>query len=100
MYKILIKYTSTSKGIFWRAYEIKAEDGTSIEFVTDDIEVLKAEINKLDKSIGYKNIRVINDISYDVLVNVDELSLEGFELATYADIDAIFNTAYEDVFGE
>lgn len=100
MYKILIKYTSTSKGIFWRSYEVKSEDGTSIEFVTDDIEVLKTEINKLDKTIGYKNIRAINDISYDVLVNVDELSLEGFEIATTADIDKVFDTAYENVFGE
>lgn len=96
MYKILIKYTSASKKTFWYSHETIQEDGTSMKFETDDLEVLKAEINKLDKQIGFENIRVVDDIDYDVLVSVP--NDEYIEEITSKEIDEIYTEAYNKVF--
>lgn len=100
MYKILIKYTSTSKKTFWQNYEVSKEDGTSVEFSTDDLEVLKNEIKKIDYKYGYENIRIIKDVTYSVLVDISEsVDLENAEIATSDDVVDVYNTAYNKVFG-
>lgn len=96
MYKILVKYKSTSKKVFW--YEYK--DNTDIPFITNDVEVLKAEINNLIKDIGYENIRIVDDITYDILVGVTENGECRHEIATQKDIDNIYNTAFKNVFSD
>lgn len=70
MYKILIKYTSTSNKTYWQSHETILEDGTSAEFSTSDITVLKNELKVLDSQYGFNNIRVINDVTYDISVDV------------------------------
>ena len=71
MYKILIKYSSKLNKVYWRNH---LTDDESIEFETDDLEVLKEEIKKLDKIYGYENIRIVNDLTYDVLINLKPFS--------------------------
>lgn len=100
MYKILIKYTSTSKKTFWQNYEVYNEDGTSVEFSTDDLEVLKKEIKKLDCKYGHENIRIIYDITYNVLVEFSEaVDLGNAVIATPTDVNDVFEAAFANVFG-
>lgn len=95
MYKILIKYNSTLKKVYWRNHV----DDESNDFETDDLEVLKEEIKKLDKIYGYDNIRIVNDLTYDVLINLNAINLDDAEIATSEDVSNVFNTAYNKVFG-
>ena len=96
MYKILIKYSSKLNKIYWRSH---LTDDESIEFETDDLEVLKEEIKKLDKIYGYENIRIVNDLTYDVLINLNAINLEDAEIVTSEDVTNVFDTAYDKVFG-
>ena len=95
MYKILIKYNSTLKKVYWRSHL----DDDSNEFETDDLEVLKEEIKKLDRIYGFDNIRIVNDLTYDVLVNINAINLEDAEIATSEDVSDVFDTAYNKIFG-
>lgn len=72
MYRILIKYNSVSQKTYWYDYETEQEDGTVSPFETDDKKLLVEEINKLDKQIGFENIRVVSDISYVVSTKLAE----------------------------
>ena len=99
MYKILIKYKSTSKKTFWQSYETTDEEGNAIEFATDDFEVLKEVIHKLDSQIGFENLRVINDVTYSIAVNVID-DIENIQISTTEDVENVFNTAFANVFGE
>lgn len=99
MYRIFIKYTSTFKKTFWYEHQTTLEDGTTTEFSTSDLEVLKNEIKKLDEQIGTDSIRIVNDISYDVLVNVTETGDCNHDVATTEDVENIYNTAFNNVFG-
>ena len=99
MYKILIKYTSTFKTIFWQSYMVKNENGEMVEFATDDYKVtLKKEIEKLSGEIGLDNIRLINDITYDVVVQVFD-DIENVETVSSEDVGDIYSTAFNKVFG-
>lgn len=95
MYKILIKYNSTLKKVYWRNHV----DDESNDFKTDDLEVLKEEIKKLDKIYGYDNIRIVNDLTYDVLINLNAIDLGNAEIATSEDVSNVFDTAYNKIFG-
>lgn len=95
MYKILIKYTSTSSKTFWQSYNVE-EDGIIKEFSTPDLDDLKAEIDKLDKQVGYENIRVINDVTFDV--SVDLSGKIDIDVATPEDVVNIYEVAYADVY--
>ena len=97
-YKIFIKYTSTFKKDFYEVYKVKSEDGQEIEFVTSDLDELKATISELDKIYGHELIRVVIDITYNIDVNVDTDS--KFDTATSEEVQDIFNDAYKSVFGE
>lgn len=68
MYKILIKYPNEKFSNLWEQYGTNTSSTTDssttfTEFETDDISILKVEIEKLDKEYGHKNIRVIKDIT-------------------------------------
>ena len=80
MYKILIKYNSSSSmNNLWQfhgttTYTIagSSSESTFTEFETDDISVLEEEVKKLDMELGHAYIKVIKEIDYDVLVDVAE----------------------------
>lgn len=97
MFYILIKYTSTSSKTFWYEYEEEQEDGIKIPFTTNDLEVLKTKIDELDKQFGYENIRVIDDVTYKVSVDIEETEAD-IEEFTSEEIQNIFNTAYDKVY--
>lgn len=84
MYQILVRYTSNAKKTFWYDYKVEQEDGTTTVFQTEDEKELTEEINKLDKQIGFENIRVVNDISYIVSAKLEGSNIE---IATPDDID-------------
>lgn len=75
MYKILIKYNSVLGREFYQMYQIQTEGSPSelIEYSTDDLGELKNTIKELDREYGYKNIRVIKDVTYNVGITVDEI---------------------------
>lgn len=77
MYKILIKYNSVLGREFYQMYQIQTEGSPSelIEYSTDDLGELKNTIKELDREYGYKNIRVIKDVTYNVGVTIDEIKV-------------------------
>ena len=78
MYKILIKYNSVLGREFYQMYQIQTEGSPSelIEYSTDDLDELKNTIKELDREYGYKNIRVIKDVTYNVGITVDEIKVD------------------------
>lgn len=78
MYKILIKYNSVLGREFYQMHQIQTEGSPSelIEYSTDDLDELKNTIKELDREYGYKNIRVIKDVTYNVGVTVDEIKVD------------------------
>lgn len=78
MYKILILYKAEHN--LWQQYgttttsSISDCKSTFTEFETDDLDVLKEEILKLDKIYGHENIRPYKDITanFSVDIVVDE----------------------------
>ena len=100
MYGILIKYKSTSNKTFWYDYEIEKEDGTTAPFLTSDKALLEAEIAKLDQILGFENLKIIDDISYAVGVEITEIDMNTIEIATMDDVENVYNTAFSEVFGE
>ena len=76
MYKILIKHNpnaNKSDTTIWRMHGSTTTSTTATsfkEFVTDDIETLKAELLSLDYIYGHENIRVIKDIETNYVVDV------------------------------
>ena len=75
-YKIFIKYTSTFKKDFYEVYKVKSEDGQEIEFVTSDLDELKATISELDKIYGHELIRVVIDITYNISISSTFFSIK------------------------
>lgn len=79
MYKILIKYPNEKFPNLWESYGITTtssigSETSFTEFETDDIEILKTEIAKLDSKYGHDSIRVIKDVSYEVQIAVSDTS--------------------------
>ncbi len=78
MYKILIRYND--KHNLWQSYGTTVSSTTTstsfTEFETDDVEILKSEILKLDAIYGHNNIRIIEDVtlkySVDVILNTTD----------------------------
>lgn len=100
MYKILIRYTSSLKKTFWKTHMTTNEEGETVEFSTDDINVVKEEVKKINSEIGFDGIRVIKDVTYSVLIDISEsVDLENAEIATSDDVDDIYSTAFNKVFG-
>ena len=80
-YKILLRYDSKLKNLqeCYGTTSITGSTTTFTEFETDDVDVLKKEIKKLDKQIGHENIRVITDVTYNVGITVDEIKVDATE---------------------
>ena len=96
-YKILTKYTSVLNKDFYEIYSIVDESGNVVVFETSDLNELKTKVKELDKEIGYKNIMIVSDLTYDILVSIGEEVNSG-DLSD-DDIDAIYNTSYKEVYG-
>lgn len=111
MYKILLKHQNPKNvnNNIWHSYgttttasSTYASSTTSFkEFETDDLSVLKEKIKELDKEYGHNDIRVINDVTYEVMVEIEETIDDGdLQITTSADIKKIYDTAYAKVFSE
>ena len=96
-YRILIRYTSVLDKDFYEIYKTTDDNGQLIIFETSDVTILKSKIKELDKEIGFRNIMVITDVTYDIWVSLNEKINEN-EL-TDEDIDNIYNESYENIFG-
>lgn len=96
-YKILTKYTSVLNKDFYEIFSIVDESGNVVVFETSDLDELKTKVKELDKEIGYKNIMIVSDLTYDILVSIGE-EINSSELSD-DDIDAIYNTSYKEVYG-
>lgn len=94
-YKILIKYTSTFKKVFYYFY---TDEETGEEYSTIDVEELNTKVKELDRIFGHENIRTIVDVDYNVNVLVNQDSV--FQIVTNEEITDIYNSAYNKVFGE
>lgn len=75
MYKILIKYSTDHN--LWKQYgtttsSTASDTITFQEFQTDDVEILKAEIIKLDQQYGFENIKVYKDVTANYSVEITE----------------------------
>lgn len=95
-YKILIKYKSTSNKVFYYFYK---QDDSSEDYSTSDTTELKTVIRELDSKIGYENIRIIVDISYDINTSVDEMG-NNIEFLDEVETKNLYDTAFEKVFGK
>lgn len=88
MYKILIKFDNKVKNNLWEVYGSSTisttGSTTSTEFETDDVAVLKEELIKLDKIVGYENIRVVEDKTF--IFSVDVVTDEVVNDTTTPDI--------------
>ena len=96
-YKILTKYTSVLNKDFYEIYSIVDESGNVVIFETSDLDELKTKVKELDKEIGYKNIMIVSDLTYDILVSIGE-DVNSGDLSD-DDIDVIYNTSYKEVYG-
>ena len=77
-YKILIKNTQTKLKNLWEVYGTTSTTGSTVtftEYSTEDVNELQNTIEELDKTIGFENIRVIADVTYNVGVTVDEIKV-------------------------
>lgn len=78
-YKILIKNTQAKLKNLWEIYGSTTATGstaTFTEYSTDDVAELQNKIAELDKTIGFENIRVIADVTYNVGVTVDAIKVD------------------------
>lgn len=75
-YKILIKNTQAKLKNLWEIYGTTSTTGSTVtftEYSTEDVNNLQNTIAELDKTIGFENIRVIADVTYNVGITVDEI---------------------------
>ena len=76
IYKILIKNTQIKLKNLWEIYGTTSTTGSTVtftEYSTEDVNELQNTIAELDKTIGFENIRVIADVTYNIGVTVDEI---------------------------
>lgn len=100
-YKILTKYTSVLKKDFYELYKVPVVGNSQelVDFETDNLEVLKTEIKKIDKSMGFDNIRIIADVTYDIGIKVNSIDIST-EFITDEELNEIYSKAYNNVFGK
>ena len=98
MYKILIKYISKMNDIYWKSHMVTNEMGETVEFSTDDFEVLREEIRKLDAIHGHSGLRVINDVTYAIRVELFD-DIENVSTVSSEDVRDIYATAFNRVYG-
>lgn len=74
-FKILLRCKDSVLKNKWEVYGTTTISGTTAtfeEFETEDRTVLQDKIKELDKEIGFENIRVVSDWTYDIAVSVGE----------------------------
>ena len=74
-FKILLRCKDSVLKNKWEVYGTTTISGTTTtfeEFETEDRTVLQDKIKELDKEIGFENIRVVSDQTYDIAVSVGE----------------------------
>lgn len=74
-FKILLRCKDSVLKNKWEVYGTTTISGTTTtfeEFETEDRTVLQDKIKELDKEIGFENIRVVSDWTYDIGVSVGE----------------------------
>lgn len=79
IYKILIKNTQVKLKNLWEIYGSTTTTGSVVtftEYSTDDVTELQNKIAELDKTIGFENIRIIADVTYNVGITVDEIKVD------------------------
>ena len=96
-YKILTKYTSVLNKDFYQFY--RPDDTTTEDFITEDLEELKSVVKQLDAEIGYENIKVVIDITYDVNPSINKLP-QNVDFVEDDQLSDIYDIAYKKVFGE
>lgn len=99
MYKILILYNADHN--LWQQYgttttsSVSGNKSSFTEFATDDIEVLKAEILKIDRQYGFERIKVYKDISANYSVDIIHDEGADMEVATDEEVSLMIS----DIFG-
>jgi hypothetical protein len=81
-YKILVKNTQAKLKNLWEIYGTTSTTGSTVtftEYSTEDVNALQNTIAELDKTIGFENIRVIADVTYNVGITVDEIKVDTTE---------------------
>ncbi|WP_368291375.1 hypothetical protein [Coprococcus sp. RTP21281st1_F1_RTP21281_210402] len=81
-YKILIKNTQAKLKNLWEIYGTTSTTGSTVtftEYSTEDVNKLQNTIAELDKTIGFENIRVIADVTYNVGITADEIKVDTTE---------------------
>lgn len=81
-YKILIKNTQAKLKNLWEIYGTTSTTGSTVtftEYSIEDVNNLQNTIAELDKTIGFENIRVIADVTYNVGVTVNEIKVDTTE---------------------
>ena len=81
-YKILIKNTQAKLKNLWEIYGTTSTTGSTVtftEYSTENVNELQNTIAELDKTIGFDNIRVIADVTYNVGITVDEIKVDTTE---------------------
>ena len=79
-HKILIKNTQVKLKNLWEIYGTTSTTGSTVTFIeysTEDVNELQNTIAELDKTIGFENIRVIADVTYNVGITVDEIKIDN-----------------------
>lgn len=79
-YKILIKNTQVKLKNLWEIYGTTSTTDSTVTFIeysTEDVNELQNTIAELDKTIGFENIRVIADVTYNVGITVDEINIDN-----------------------
>ena len=74
--------TQTKLKNLWEIYGTTSTTGSVVtftEYSTDDVTELQNKIAELDKTIGFENIRVIADVTYNVGITVDEIKVDTTE---------------------
>lgn len=99
MYKIMIKYKSVQNKVYWFEHQETLFDGEIVNFETDSLDELKREIKSLSKKIGIENIKIISEIQYSSVIDVEELqNSNNYEYMTSNDVINMFNNAYDNIF--
>jgi hypothetical protein len=81
-YRILIKNPQAKLKNLWEIYGTTSTTGSTVtftEYSTEDVNELQNTIAELDKTIGFENIRVIADVTYNVGITVYEIKVDTTE---------------------
>ena len=96
-YKILIRYISTFKTEFYEFYKVSSPDNTLVDFETNNLQELKEKIIELSKAKGFDNIKVIVDLTYDITVDLEDVS-NNMDIITSDEVKSIYNEVYNEVY--